>query len=156
MIVLALGSNLGDREAYLARALTLLEQTGLHITAQSSLHQTPALLLEGAPAEWNIPFLNQVVLAESASHTPHSLLALLKQTEQALGRTDRGRWSPREIDIDLIAFHDVVLDDALLTLPHAQMHARHFVLAPLVEIAPHWLHPRLGKTASQLLAELPS
>jgi 2-amino-4-hydroxy-6-hydroxymethyldihydropteridine diphosphokinase len=153
MILLGLGSNIGDRERYLDRALALLVANDIAIARASSLVETPALLPEGAPAEWNIPYLNQVIVVET-EQSPTELLASIKAIEQQLGRMDRGRWSPREIDIDILSYHNKIIDDAALTLPHPQMHSRRFVLEPLAEIVPDWVHPVLGKTAEELVGVL--
>ena len=80
----------------------------------------------------------------------------LKQTEVTLGRIDRGRWGPREIDIDILAYDDVLMVDDVLTLPHPQLDQRRFVLEPLMEIAPDWVHPVLGQTAEAMLRALPA
>lgn len=155
MILIALGSNVGGRAALLAQALAAIEAAGIAVLAQSALHETPALLPEGAAPEWDMPYLNQVVAVETEMDAP-ALLAALKTIEQQLGRQDRGRWGPREIDLDLLAYEQAQLHGAELTLPHPQLQARRFVLSPLVEIAPDWVHPTLHKTARQLLAELPA
>ena len=153
MILLGLGSNLGEREEYLAQARMALEGFDISVVAASAIHETPALVPEGAPEDWHIPYLNQVVRVET-HHAPRDVLACLKHIEAELGRAPRARWAPREIDIDLLAYDDVVMVEEHLVLPHPEMDARAFVLKPLVEIAPEWVHPVLGKTARQLLQEL--
>jgi 2-amino-4-hydroxy-6-hydroxymethyldihydropteridine diphosphokinase len=155
MILIGLGSNLGEREEMLAQARIALEAFDMVVVAASAIYETPALMPEGAPAEWNIPFLNQVV-AVNTHHGPEDILTCLKHIELELGRAPRARWAPREIDLDLLAYHDSIVMTDYLTVPHPQMDERRFVLAPLCEIAPEWRHPVLDKTARELLAELPA
>ncbi len=153
MILIALGSNLGDRELYFKKAYTALNAAGITILKFSSVIEVPALLPAGAPAEWNMPFLNQVIEVET-SQTAEILLVMLKAIEKELGRQDRGHWSPREIDLDLIAYHDDVMSTPSLTVPHPRLHERAFVLKPLAEIAPDWQHPVLNQSANELLETL--
>ena len=153
MILLGLGSNLGDRHEMLVRAMIALDGGGIFSLQVSDEVETPALLPEGAPAEWDMPYFNLVMTVDTGL-SPEELLAAAKRVEQFLGRQDRGRWGPREIDIDILAYNDVVMDTPTLQLPHPGIASRRFVLAPLAEIAPQWRHPVLGKTAAEMLAEL--
>lgn len=153
MILVALGSNVGDRRRHFAAAHVALAQQGVAIIRHSSIIETPALLPPEAPAEWNQPFINQVVQVETAL-PPLALLGVLKKIEAEIGRLDRGHWGPREIDLDLLSYDAFVIDSATLTLPHAQLHRRDFVLKPIMEIAPDWTHPLLGLTAQEMLAAL--
>ena len=153
MILLGIGSNLGDRDAMLTRAAERLAAAGIQPTAISVAIETPALLPHGAPPEWNIPFLNQAIRIESGL-PPEALLAALKRIETEMGRQDRGRWGPREIDIDLLAYGEVVMDTPSLTLPHPGIAARRFVLSPLNDIVPGWQHPVTRLTPAQMLAAL--
>ena len=114
MILVALGSNLGDRAGQLTRARQMMNAQGMNIVAESSLHETPALMPENAPESWNIPFLNQVVQVETTASAVE-VLAQLKAIEVALGRTPRERWAPREVDLDIIAYDAVSYTH--LTLP---------------------------------------
>lgn len=140
MILLALGSNLGDRAANLGAALTALQAEKVSIRQVSPVYETAALLPENAPAEWDIAYYN-IVCEVQTHHAPHALLALAKELENRLGRKDIGRWGPRIIDIDILAHGAQVVEDEVLTLPHPGLLLRDFVLLPLQDIAPHWRHP---------------
>ncbi len=153
MIILALGSNMGDREATMLAALIELEAAGVKTVAKSTFLETPALLPKGAPPAWDMPYLNMVAVVQT-SHAPQALLEITQGVELQLGRTKRGHWGPREIDIDLLAYHKEVLESDTLNLPHPHMPYRRFVLAPLVEIAPDWKHPVLNKSSTEMLKEL--
>jgi 2-amino-4-hydroxy-6-hydroxymethyldihydropteridine diphosphokinase len=146
-VYLGLGSNLGDREDALRRALSLL---GLVMTVQavSSLYETEPV---GYTAQDT--FLNAVVRGET-SLAASDLLVKAKEIEQQVGRTPTVRWGPRVVDIDLLSYNDTVSDDSALTLPHPRLAERAFVLVPLSEIDPDWRHPLLAQTARALLARL--
>lgn len=150
MILLALGTNVGDREENLRNACKSLVDLGVTIVKRSSIIETPALLLPEAPEAWNMPFLNQVLVV-TTNHTPDGLLACAKSIERAMGRVDRGRWGPREIDIDVLAYHAEQRSTATLNLPHPAIAERDFVLRPLAEVAPEWRHPVTGLSAREML-----
>ncbi len=137
LVYLALGTNLGDRRANLEAALQALAAR-LTLTARSSIYETPPWGYADQPA-----FLNMVVAARTAL-TPLALLDWLKTLEQELGRRPSFRYGPRQIDLDILFYDDLVLDHPRLTLPHPRLHERAFVLVPLAEIAPDLVHPRLG------------
>jgi 2-amino-4-hydroxy-6-hydroxymethyldihydropteridine diphosphokinase len=130
---IALGGNVGDVRSTFDQAISLLcDGRALRLKARSSDYRTPPWGVTDQP-----PYVNAVI-AVVTSLNPHQLLARGQECERALGR-DRAqeqRWGPRTIDIDLLAFDDVVLDDPGLTLPHPRLFERGFVLVPLAEIAP--------------------
>jgi len=144
--LVALGSNLGDRTVLLTAAVSGLGALG-RVVARSSLYETPPL---GPPQP---DFLNAVVLLETA-RTPEELLAGLLSIERALGRERGERWGPRRIDLDLVAYGEVVLATDTLVLPHPGAASRAFVLVPAAELAPDWLLPGFG-TVSSLRDALP-
>ena len=141
---IALGSNLGDRAGNLRAALALLEEGGIRVTAQSSIWET-APVPAGQPA-----FLNAVVVAET-EHSPENLLRTLKRIEHQLGRRPERRWGPRPIDLDILFYADTPVSTTELTIPHARILERNFVLAPLSEVMRSAL-PTLGVTAKDALA----
>jgi len=130
---MALGGNLGDARDTLGRALaTFCDADTVRLTARSSDYSTPP---------WGVRdqarFVNLCVAVETRL-TPHALLARAQAVERAFGRdrANERRWGPRPLDIDLLAYDDVAIDDAELTLPHPRLFERGFVLGPLAEIAP--------------------
>jgi 2-amino-4-hydroxy-6-hydroxymethyldihydropteridine diphosphokinase len=145
---LSLGSNLGDRAATLRAAIAQLEVAG-RVVATSAFYDAQPMEVEDQP--W---FLNCVVAIETGK-SPRELLQLALQIEAAMGRIRLRDKGARKIDIDLVLFGDLVVDEPGLKIPHPSMHRRRFVLEPLVEIAPEARHPVLGKTARELLAALP-
>ncbi len=152
----AFGANLGPRRATLERAVVMLEERLGPLVARSAWIETEALVHPEDEAPWHPPFLNGVAVFETAL-TPRAVLARLQAVERALGRdrtAETRPWQPRLVDLDLIALDRCVLDDPALVLPHPRMQERRFVLAPLVEIWPDWRHPRLGRSARELLAAL--
>jgi 2-amino-4-hydroxy-6-hydroxymethyldihydropteridine diphosphokinase len=102
------------------------------------------------------PFFFNCVVAIGTGKTPEELLQLVLRAEVAMGRRRVRNKGPRNIDIDIVLFGDLVVDEPGLRIPHPAMHQRRFVLEPLVEIAPRARHPLLAKTAQELLAALPN
>ncbi|MCM8811804.1 MAG: 2-amino-4-hydroxy-6-hydroxymethyldihydropteridine diphosphokinase [Candidatus Omnitrophica bacterium] len=148
---IALGSNLGDREENLRTAvekLRLLPSTRL-LKISAWLENEPV----GGPTGQG-RYLNGVVHLQTEL-SPQELMKSLQRIEAEMGRPSRRiRWGPRIIDLDLLSCGDIVLTSPNLNLPHPRLHERPFVLAPLAEIEPAWLHPLFQKTAVQLLNDL--
>jgi 2-amino-4-hydroxy-6-hydroxymethyldihydropteridine diphosphokinase len=131
--LVALGGNVGDARATLDRAVTAFcDADAVRLTARSSDYSTPPWGVIDQPR-----FIN-LCLAVETTLAPHALLARAQAVERAFGRDRRNerRWGPRPLDIDLLAYNDVAIDDPELTLPHPRLFERAFVLVPLAEIVP--------------------
>jgi 2-amino-4-hydroxy-6-hydroxymethyldihydropteridine diphosphokinase len=146
---LSLGSNLGDRAANLRDAIAQLEELG-RVRAISRFYETQPVDMPDQP--W---FLNCVVAIETEK-TARQLLQLALKVEAGMGRLRMRNKGARNIDIDIVLYGDQVVNEPGLNIPHREMHKRRFVLEPLVEIAPEAQHPESGKSAQELLAELPA
>ena len=129
VVALSLGSNLGNRLDNMRHAVALMKPLG-KITKRSAVYETPPWGVEAQPR-----FLNACVLLET-DVPPKMLLDKLKEIEQVVGRVERERWGPREIDIDILTYGGEVINEAELTVPHPGTRERAFVLIPLSEIAP--------------------
>lgn len=137
---IGLGSNLGDKEANIKKALDLLKEApGIQVKKIASLYKTAPLYV--TRQDW---FLNTVAEIET-DLTARQLLALLKDMEKKLDRTPTVRWGPRTIDLDILLFGNDKIEDADLVIPHPRMIERAFVMAPLAEIAPHLCIPGRGR-----------
>ncbi len=147
-IYLALGSNVGEREVNISKAVKLLGEK-LRSVIVSEIYET---LPVGYQDQGN--FVNTALEAET-SMSPNELLSFIKGIEKEVGRIERFPWGPREIDIDLIFYGVEIYKDSNLVIPHKRMHERDFVLRPLVDLNPNLVHPILGKTVEMLLRELP-
>jgi len=141
---IGLGSNVGDRLGNLRNAVNTLSGSGFLVTARSFVYETPPFGRTDQPR-----FLNAAIIGEFAGN-PFSLLALLKDAEKRMGRQNRGRWGPREIDLDLLMIPDLIYCSKTLEVPHPGLAERAFVLFPLAEIAPDWVHPVLGVDIASL------
>lgn len=139
-LAISIGSNQSNRITALHQAVKLLGQNGITICSQSLIYETPALMPKAAPANWNVPYLNMAVIAES-SLSAEEVLLICKKIECQLGRLEGERWAPRIIDLDLILYDSLAVTSSTLTVPHAEMHQRGFVLLPLAELIPDWVYP---------------
>jgi 2-amino-4-hydroxy-6-hydroxymethyldihydropteridine diphosphokinase len=148
LVYLGLGSNLGEREANLKRALELLNTDLISVTRQSSIYETAPMDVTDQPA-----FLNMVVECR-AGHLPIQLMKKLLKLEKQMGR-DRSskavKRGPRLIDIDLLLYGNSVINTPGLTVPHPGMLARRFVLEPLLELAPRIRDPRTNRLMADAL-----
>lgn len=157
--VLGIGGNVvAEGEGPLHRLKQALNQLPIDHKAASRFYESDALLPPGAPANWNRPYFNFAVKGQSTL-PPQELLPIIKSLEIKLGRTPRGRWAPREVDIDILVVDSLVIDDADLDLkiPHPGLLERPFALLPLVEVWPNWKYPKPGlyknKTAMELAGD---
>ena len=147
---LGLGSNLGDREGYLRQAISRLRAAdGVNFLHSSRVYETEPVGVVDQPR-----FLNMVVELEIADEmSARDLLGLAKQIEADLGRTQRERWGPREIDIDLLLVGEEQIQDDDFELPHPRMWERAFVMVPLAELCPELRGPS-GETAAEVAERL--
>ena len=158
MFLIALGANLpskiGTPRKTLEAALDLMSEEGIEVIRRSHWYRTSPVPVSDQP-----DFVNGVAEVRT-DLGPEDLLATLHRIEAALGRTRFQRWEARVLDLDLLAYDDKLIleelqkDGQSIQIPHPRLHQRRFVLVPLVEIAPDWVHPALGETARDLLARL--
>jgi 2-amino-4-hydroxy-6-hydroxymethyldihydropteridine diphosphokinase len=147
-VYLSLGSNVGDRNQHLKRALERLATEDIRIVRMSALYETqPRDVPDQA---W---FLNQVVEIET-SLLPMQLLGRTQKIERALGRIPTRPKGPRVIDLDILFYADTVVATPGLEIPHPRLPDRRFVLEPLAELAPELRHPQTGHTVREMLAQV--
>lgn len=146
-VFLLIGGNMGDRLQNLHQAIALLEDTCGPVIQQSAVYETAAWGKTDQEA-----FLNQALLLKTLL-TPQELITTILSVEEQLGRRRMEKNGPRVIDIDIIFYNDLVMHEPHLTIPHPQLQNRRFVLVPLQEIAPAFVHPVLRKTITELLEE---
>jgi 2-amino-4-hydroxy-6-hydroxymethyldihydropteridine diphosphokinase len=144
IVYLALGSNLGNRIENLRAAITKLAPD-FKISGSSPVYQTPPWGFDFQPA-----FLNQVVVGETHL-IPVDLLKYLKNIESVLGRRPTFRNGPRTIDLDILFYDELIIDQSDLVIPHPRLHERAFVLVPLADIAPDFHHPVFGLSVKEML-----
>ena len=150
-VVIALGSNMGDRESYLSGAVEKLNAVrGCRVKKVSDFIETPPYGVTD-----QADFLNGCLEMETLMY-PHELLDELHRIEKEAGRERIIRWGPRTLDLDIIFYDDMIQQDDDLCIPHVEMHKREFVLKPLCGIAPYKRHPVTGKTVKEMLDEVNS
>jgi 2-amino-4-hydroxy-6-hydroxymethyldihydropteridine diphosphokinase len=147
-VYLLLGSNLGDRNKNIELAISELKDCGIIISKMSSLYNTKPWGYTEQP-----DFLNQAIECFTNLGAVE-LLREIKKIEKKLGRKNNIKYGPRIIDIDIIFYDDLILKSEELTIPHPLMHERYFVLKPLSEIAPDFVHPELKISVKNLLEKL--
>lgn len=146
---IAIGSNIGNKQQYITNAITQIKEHALlNVTKISEL-----LVTKPYGGVEQDDFLNGVMEVKTLL-SPEELLDFLHEVEQKAGRERLIHWGPRTLDLDIIFYDDIIYDSETLTIPHADMHNRDFVLIPMNEIAPYQRHAVSGKTVCQMLQEL--
>jgi 2-amino-4-hydroxy-6-hydroxymethyldihydropteridine diphosphokinase len=146
-MTLALGSNIGDREENLSRAIEFIDDRIGRVISKSSTYRTGSWGYEGGE------YLNMVLICETEL-LPKEILSMVKSYEKARGREKRKQgYEDRIIDIDILYFGDALVDEPGLHIPHRAITRRRFVLAPLAEILPDAIHPELGLSSLEMLEQ---
>ncbi len=148
-VYLALGSNVGDSEHHFKNAVELLSKK------ISGIKQAPLYKSKAVGFTEQDDFVNTAVSGQT-DLSPKELLEFVKSTEKEVGRIDRFRWGPREIDIDIIFYNDQIVDEPHLHIPHAHFAERDFVLRPIMDLDPNLIDPRSKKTVQELHNKLPA
>ncbi|MDC0224021.1 2-amino-4-hydroxy-6-hydroxymethyldihydropteridine diphosphokinase [Deltaproteobacteria bacterium] len=140
LVHLGLGSNLGNRQAFLNQACSKLSAATLLNFRSSEIYESEPLLKMKQPN-----YFNQVVCGWTEL-TPVELLEKCQQIETQLGRIRKEHWGSRKIDLDILSYGKDIVDTERLKIPHPEMEKRSFVLLPLLELSPDWVHPKSGKS----------
>lgn len=148
IVYIAFGSNIGDRGAAIEEALNLIEQNEMKIVKRSKIYETEPYGYVDQPS-----FLNGAVEVET-NLSCRDVLERLLSIENQIGRVREFKWGPRIIDLDIIFYNNEIYDEEDLKVPHPDMQNRDFVLKPLNDLCPDYVHPILGKTIRELLGEL--
>ncbi len=141
---IGVGTNLGDREKNVEEALSKIKEQGIVILQRSSIIETEPYGLKKQPK-----FLNCVIEIETKL-SPHDLLKTLLAIEQTMGRVRKIHWGPRIIDLDILFYNSEITSEKNLKIPHPDIQNRLFVLKPLSEIAPNFVHPVLKKSIKEI------
>ena len=147
-VFLLLGSNLGDRSLLLKQAINSIEEEISPVIKQSAVYETQSWGKTDSP-----DYLNQVILIQTEL-SAQIILQKILNIEWKIGRVREEKWGPRLIDIDILFYGDVLIDEPELKVPHPELHKRRFTLEPLAELAPGFIHPVLHKNILQLKNEL--
>jgi len=138
LVHLGLGSNLGDRKEFLSMACNHLQSMAMTQFRTSSIYESEPLLKMSQPKYFNMVVCGLTVLS------PLELLKKCQQIETILGRIRREHWGSREIDIDILSYGSRIIKKNDLVIPHPEIENRSFVLMPMLELSPKWLHPEKG------------
>jgi 2-amino-4-hydroxy-6-hydroxymethyldihydropteridine diphosphokinase len=147
-VFLSIGSNLGSREENCLKAVDALSREGIKVIKVSGVYHTRAWGYKDQP-----DFVN-IAVECFTNLPPETLLKKIKAIERALGRKETFRWGPRVVDIDILFYGEEVIETEQLKVPHPYIAERDFVLLPMAEIAPGFVHPVLKKDMKTLLGEL--
>ncbi|MFZ1701837.1 MAG: 2-amino-4-hydroxy-6-hydroxymethyldihydropteridine diphosphokinase [Pyrinomonadaceae bacterium] len=142
-----LGSNLGDRAGNILLAVRGLMEASFAVNKLSAIYETEPLEIES-----ETPFLNMVAEIRVTNISATQMLARMLRIEYLLGRRNKALKKPRTVDLDMLFFGDTKIESEFLTLPHPRLHLRKFVLVPLAEIAPNFVHPVLNREIGDILA----
>jgi 2-amino-4-hydroxy-6-hydroxymethyldihydropteridine diphosphokinase len=146
-VTFLLGSNLGNRNEWLRKGILALKTRIGPLKEISSVYETAAWGIEDQPE-----FLNIVIQIDTAL-LPDEVLRQIQLIEEELERQREIKWGQRTLDIDILFYDDLIIEDEHLKIPHPHLHERLFTLIPVFEILPNFKHPKLGKTISELLKE---
>lgn len=146
---IGLGSNLGDRAGNLLLAVRALMEASFVIHKLSAIYETEPIDIES-----DTKFLNMVIEIRVTNVSATQMMARLLRIEYLLGRGDKTTKKPRTVDLDILFFGDTRVESEFLTLPHPRLHLRKFVLVPMAEIAPTFIHPILDKNIADILANI--
>ncbi|MEQ9115420.1 MAG: 2-amino-4-hydroxy-6-hydroxymethyldihydropteridine diphosphokinase [Rickettsiales bacterium] len=153
-VIVSFGSNLGEREKNIHKAVSAIQSSDImKDTVLSEIIETDAILLEGSPKSWNKKFLN-AVMCGSTRLSPQMLLSRLKDVESYLGRSSSEKWSPRLIDIDILFYNNLYINEDEIQIPHPEFLNRKFLVELVSKITPDYTFPVRGRFYKEKMAAI--